>query len=196
MKIGVVAVQGAVSEHIEALERAFEDMGKKGTAVPIRRKDDLERIDGLIIPGGESTTISKLLGKFELFDGIRKRVEEGMPLMGTCAGCVALAKEGDEEVRKTDTRLLELMDMTVKRNAFGRQKESFELDIEIEGFDKPYRAVFIRAPVIAKIWGRCEPLAGLDAGIIMAKQENMVAAAFHPELTADSRIHRMFLEMV
>jgi len=198
IKVGVVAVQGAVSEHLEAFERAFADSGRKGQAVPVRRLRDLEGVQALAIPGGESTTISKLLQKFGLFDEIVKRAGHGMPVLGTCAGLVLLASEGDGEVRRTMTRLLGLMDMAVDRNAFGRQRESFEADISVglpgPDFKKPFPAVFIRAPAITKVWGRCRALAKVGDIIVLAEQGNLIAAAFHPELTADSRVHRRLME--
>jgi pyridoxal 5'-phosphate synthase pdxT subunit len=200
LTVGVIAVQGAVSEHLEAFARAFSDMGKRGRAVPVRRHHDLEGVQALAIPGGESTTISKLLIKFGLFDGIVKRAEEGMPVLGTCAGLVLLAKEGDEEVRRTGTRILGLMDMAVDRNAFGRQKESFEADIAIDlpgpDFKRPYPAVFIRAPAITRVWGRCKALARVEDVIVLAEQGNLLAAAFHPELTGDTRLHRRLVGMI
>ena len=200
LKVGVVAVQGAVTEHLEAFERAFHEAGRKGQAVPVRRPKDLEGVQALAIPGGESTTISKLLIKFGLFDGIVKRAEEGMPVLGTCAGLVLLAKEGDEEVRRTGTRILGLMDMAVDRNAFGRQKESFEADILVDlpgaEWKRPYPAVFIRAPAITRVWGRCKALAKVEEVVVLAGQGNLMAAAFHPELTHDSRLHRRLLDII
>jgi len=191
--VGVVAVQGAVTEHIEAFERAFRDSGKRGRAIPVRRPGELESVQALAIPGGESTTISKLLIKFGLFDDIIKRARQGMPILGTCAGLVLLANEGDEEVRRTNTRLLELMDMAVDRNAFGRQKESFEAEISVglpgEEWKRPFPAVFIRAPAITNVRGRCRALASVGDIVVLAEQDNLLAAAFHPELTADARIH-------
>jgi 5'-phosphate synthase pdxT subunit len=191
--VGVVAVQGAVTEHLEAFERALQDFGRKGRAIAVRRPKDIEAVQALAIPGGESTTISKLLIKFGLFDGIVKRAQQGMPVLGTCAGLVLLAKEGDDEVERTDTRLLGLMDMAVDRNAFGRQKESFEAEIAVElpgaEWKKPFPAVFIRAPAITKVWGHCKALASVEGITVLAEQDNFMAAAFHPELTADTRIH-------
>ena len=196
----MVAVQGAVTEHLEAFERAFHEAGRKGQAVPVRRPRDLEGVQALAIPGGESTTISKLLIKFGLFDGIVKRAEEGMPVLGTCAGLVLLAKEGDEEVRRTGTRLLGLMDMAVDRNAFGRQRESFEADIPVElpgpEWKRPFPAVFIRAPAITKVWGGCRALAKAEGAVVLAEQGGLMAAAFHPELTADTRLHRRLVGMI
>jgi 5'-phosphate synthase pdxT subunit len=198
IKVGVVAVQGAVSEHLEAFGRAFHDSGRKGQAVPVRRLKDLDGVQALAIPGGESTTISKLLQKFGLFDEIVRRAENGMPVLGTCAGLVLLAKEGDEEVRKTGTRLLGLMDMAVDRNAFGRQKESFEAELAIDiagpDFKRPFPAVFIRAPAITTVWGRCKALAKVENVVVLAEQGSLMAAAFHPELTPDTRIHWRLLE--
>jgi 5'-phosphate synthase pdxT subunit len=198
LKVGAIAVQGAVSEHLEAFARAFHDSGKKGQAVPVRRLKDLEGVQALAIPGGESTTISKLLIKFGLFDEIVTRAERGMPILGTCAGLVLLAKRGDDEVARTGTRLLGLMDMAVDRNAFGRQKESFEAEVAIDipgpEFRKPFPAVFIRAPAITKVWGRCKALAKVGEVIVLAEQGHLLAAAFHPELTHDTRLHRRLLE--
>ncbi len=200
LKVGVVAVQGAMTEHLEAFERAFREAGKKGQAVPVRRLKDLEGVQALALPGGESTTISKLLQKFGLFDEIVKRAGDGMPVLGTCAGLVLLAKDGDEEVARTKTRLLGLMDMAVDRNAFGRQRESFEADIQIDlpgaEWKRPFPAVFIRAPAVTKVWGRCKALANVEDAVVLAEQGNLMAAAFHPELTADTRIHRRLLGMV
>lgn len=196
VKVGIIALQGAVSEHIEAVSKALKELDLSGETIPVRKKKELEEVDALIIPGGESTTISKLLQKSGMFELIKEKVKKGMPIMGTCTGCILLAKEGDLEVKKTGTRLLGLMDMKVERNAFGRQKESFEMMLEISGFETPYNAVFIRSPAIEKVWGNCRVLAKAEDKIVMAKQENMLAVAFHPELTDDMRIHRLLLKMI
>jgi 5'-phosphate synthase pdxT subunit len=198
LEIGVISIQGAVSEHVDAIEQAATDLGLTNvTTVWIRKLAELESVSGVIIPGGESTTISKLLVTFKLYDRlIQKATSEDLPILGTCAGCIVLAKEGDSEVDQTETKLLKLMDMKVIRNAFGRQGESFESDITITGFSEPYHAVFIRAPLIEKVWGKCRSLAELEGKIVMAQQGNLVAAAFHPELTDDLRLHKYFLEMI
>ncbi len=200
IKVGVAAVQGAVSEHVCAVERALESLGKagEGKAYPVRRGEDVDDLDCLILPGGESTAISRLLVKFGMFDKIKARASRGMPVMGTCAGLVLLSKFGDEEVKKTGTKLLGLMETSVNRNAFGRQKESFEAEIalEIDGRHSSYHAVFIRAPVISKAYGDCKVLGELPEGIIAAKQGNIFAFSFHPELTDDLRIHEWFLKTV
>jgi pyridoxal 5'-phosphate synthase pdxT subunit len=196
MKAGVISVQGAAPEHVAALKVAMANIGMSGDVVTVRKAKDLDGVSCLVIPGGESTTISKLLRRFDLFDRIIDLAHDGLPILGTCAGCVLLSKEGDEQVEKTETELLKLMDMAVDRNAFGRQRESFEDMLTIKGLDKPFPAVFIRAPLITKVWGRCEPLAMHSSSIVMARQDNLLALSFHPELSDDTRIHEMLLRMV
>lgn len=197
MRIGVIGVQGDVSEHVEAVARAMREYGFEGEAIPVRRRQDLDRIDGLTIPGGESTTISKLLVKLGLFDEIVRRArEEAMPILGTCAGCILLAKDGGVQAQKTGSKLLGLMDMAVDRNAFGRQKESFEADLAVTGLDRPFHGVFIRAPAILRTWGGCAPLARYEDKIVLAREKNLIGAAFHPELSSDFRIHRWFLDLL
>lgn len=197
MRIGVLGLQGAFTEHVEALQGALRKAGIDGSVATIRHRDELARIDGLVMPGGESTTISKLLRKFDLHDLLAKRAtEEDLPILGTCAGMILLAKEGDGQVEKTDTRLLGLMDMSVDRNAFGRQRESFEAALDIKGFDAPVPGVFIRAPAITRTWGECEALGTLGDLTIAARQGNRMAIAFHPELTGDTRVHEHFVDVV
>ena len=195
MKVGVVAVQGDVSEHISASERAMRELGISGSAVNVRKADDMADVDRLIIPGGESTTISKLLQKSGLFRIIVKSAQEGMPVMGTCAGCILLAKKGDEQVEKTETRLLGLMDMKVDRNFYGRQRESFEAVLKIDGISDQFRGVFIRAPAIVEVWGKCRKLSSLEGSIVMAREDNLLGLAFHPELSGSTDVHRAFLEI-
>ena len=197
MRIGVIGVQGDVSEHVDAVARAMHEAGKPGDAISVRRREDLDHVDALTIPGGESTTISKLLVQLGLFDEIvRRATDEAMPIMGTCAGCILLAKDAGVQADKTRTRLLGLMDMAVDRNAFGRQRESFEADLEIEGMEKPFHCVFIRAPAILRTWGHCTPLSRYRDRIVLARQGHLIGAAFHPELSGDLRIHRSFLDLV
>ncbi len=177
------------------MNRVFQEEKKKGHSVVVRQPRDIDTCDALIIPGGESTTISRILVKSGMHDIIRERMNHNdIALMGTCAGCVLLAKELTDI--KADVKLLEAMDMQVERNAYGRQKESFERSLQIKGFTSPYHAVFIRAPLITKIWGDCEILATAGKEIVMARQKNYLALSFHPELTDDLRIHRFFLEML
>ncbi len=196
MKIGVISVQGAFPEHIKASELALANTGTKGTVHAVRQVAQLDQVDAIIIPGGESTTISRLLVRFGLQERIVQMAGEGIPIMGTCAGLVLMAKEGDGQVEKTDTRLLGLMDMAVDRNAFGRQRESFEAELKVKGLDDPFPAVFIRAPLITRVWGKCHELARHENCIVMARQENLLALSFHPELSSDTRIHQMLIKMV
>jgi 5'-phosphate synthase pdxT subunit len=153
-------------------------------------------MDAVIIPGGESTTIAKLLWRFGLHQRLVEMARTGLPIMGTCAGLVLLAKEGDDQVQKTETKLLGLMDMAVDRNAFGRQRESFEAELVIDGLDSPFPAVFIRAPVITRTWGECAVASRYNESIVMARQGNLMALSFHPELSRDTRIHEMLISMV
>jgi len=193
--VGILGIQGAVSEHVAAMTRTLKEKNVKGSVFVVRHKEQISDIDGLIIPGGESTTISRVLHKSGIYDEILKRVEESnLPIMGTCAGCVILAKEITDHAAEIEP--LHLMDMQIKRNAFGRQKESFEQPININSFIQPYHAVFIRAPIITKVWGTCKVLAKIDKKIVMARQDNFLAASFHPELTDDLRIHEYFLEII
>jgi 5'-phosphate synthase pdxT subunit len=185
MNIGVLALQGAVAEHIRSIELA----GGKGVAV--KKVEQLKEIDGLVIPGGESTTIGKLMRKYGFIDAIREYADQGNPVFGTCAGLIVLAErlEGVEEPH------LRLMDMTVARNAFGRQRESFETDLDVKGIDTPLRAVFIRAPLIKEVGDRVEVLSVYQGEIVTARQGNLLASSYHPELTDDYRLHELFIRM-
>lgn len=195
VSIGVLGIQGAISEHIASMEAVLKETNTSGKVFVVNHKEKMTDIDALIIPGGESTTISRVLHKSDLYNIISERIKENnLSIMGTCAGCVILSKELGDNVK--DVKLLNAMDMQVERNAFGRQKESFEKSIDIQGFSSPYNAVFIRAPIIKKIWGKCKVLAKIDKKIIMARQDNTLAVSFHPELTSDLRIHKYFLDMV
>ena len=197
MKIGVLNIQGAVSEHFSMINKTFKELDIKGKIILVKNKEDVKQIDGLILPGGESTTISRLMLKTGIHDMILKRLEnKDLPIMGTCAGSILLAKKIKNQQKK-NIKTLEIMDMEIERNAFGRQKESFETDIKIKGLDAPFHAVFIRAPIIRKTWGSCKPLSNLNKEtIIAAQQDNLIALTFHPELTDDTRIHKYFLKII
>jgi 5'-phosphate synthase pdxT subunit len=196
LKIGVVAVQGAVSEHVEVLRKAMEKSKIDGSVVHVRSLRDLNDVSGLVIPGGESTTISRLMLSTGMYGKIVELAKKGLPILGTCAGTVLLAKEGDEQVKQTDTKLLGLLDMKVLRNAYGRQVDSFEADVKIpEIGEKPFRAVFIRAPAIVKVWDDTRVWAEYKGTIIGAKKGNILALTFHLELGDDPRIHEYFLRM-
>jgi pyridoxal 5'-phosphate synthase pdxT subunit len=190
--IGVLALQGDVPEHV----RALEAVGAR--AVPVRRPEELDRIDGLVIPGGESTTLWRLSVAFDMLEPLRKHIGEGLPAFGSCAGMIMLAD------RLTDGVAGQLtyggIDMTVRRNAFGRQLDSFERDIALRGLgdsEHPLRAVFIRAPWVEQI-GAGVGILGTDQGtgrIVAVRQGQLLATAFHPELTRDRRIHRLFVDI-
>ena len=197
MKVGVVGVQGDVVEHVAALRDAMKEGGLGGDVVTVRRREDLATCHALTIPGGESTTISKHLVATGLHEDIVRRAREGMPILGTCAGCILLAKEGDDQVASTRTNLLALMDMAVDRNAFGGQRESFEAELSVDGFEGTYHAVFIRSPAITRTWNDCRILARTDAEtIVLARQGSLWGACFHPELGRDRRVLSAFLSVV
>lgn len=179
--VGVLALQGGVREHARAVEAAG------GTWTAVRRPGDLEGLDALILPGGESTTIGRLAGIYGLLDPLRDVIAGGLPTLGTCAGMIFLAARttGEEQTQ------LGVLDIIVERNAFGRQNESFEADLDIDGLEGPFPAVFIRAPWVAKVGGGVEVLARVDDHPVMVRQGNIVATSFHPELTGDVRIHTM-----
>ena len=182
--MGVLSLQGAVEEHLRMIKRC----GFEG--VKVKTVGDLEKVDRLIIPGGESTTIGKLAKIYGLGREITKKGKEGMPIFGTCAGMILLANKvvGNEQIR------FNLIDIVVERNAFGRQVDSFEADLKIEKFNgKLFRAVFIRAPYIRKIGSNVKILAKFKGKIIMAQQKNILVSSFHPELTDDLRVHKYFL---
>jgi len=188
MKIGILALQGDFIEHCHML-------GELGVeAVQVRRPDQLADIDALIIPGGESTTMLNLLHCYQLFQPIRQAALVGLPVMGTCAGMILLAKQ----VSNPEMDTLALMDIAVRRNAFGRQVDSFEFGLDIPVLGKePFPAVFIRAPFIESVDSNVEILSRLpDGTIVAARQSNLLALAFHPELCCDTRLHRYFLGMV
>lgn len=186
--LGVLAVQGDFAEHAAMLRRADPSISVR----EVRTPKDLVGLDGLVVPGGESTTIGKLLVAYGLEMPIRSAVEGGMPVWGTCAGMILLAQEiqgGEPDGR------IGLMDLSVQRNAFGRQIDSFETELSFKGLDQPLHAVFIRAPTIQRLGDEAEALASLpDGRVVAARQGNMLATAFHPELTPDTRLHRYFVD--
>lgn len=188
VRVGVLALQGDFAEHISALRSLGVD------AVEVRTLDQLRAVDGLIIPGGESTTIARLLIAFDLLAPLRDLIADGLPVWGTCAGAILLAKH----VPSLDRPPLAVMDITVERNAFGRQVDSFEADLKVAGIEgDPVHAVFIRAPVIERAGRGVAVLATLKDGTIVAAREGrLLATSFHPELTDDRRMHGLFLRMV
>ena len=189
VKVGVLALQGAFQEHIISLEAFGVE------AVAVRLPDQLEGCSGLIIPGGESTAIGKLMASYGFFDALCRGYADGMAIWGTCAGAILLARSVLDAL--PDQRSLELMDIAVRRNAYGRQVDSFEADLDVEGLiGGPFPGVFIRAPWIEETGPAVEVLASYDGRTVAAREGRLLATSFHPELTGDPRIHRLFVEAV
>lgn len=190
-RVGVLALQGDTREHLAALRQA----GAEATAV--RRLAELDGVDALVVPGGESTAMSHLLREFELLEPLRSRLAEGMPAYGSCAGMILLATEiVDAGADGRAAVPLKGIDMTVRRNAFGRQVDSFEGDIAFEGLDTPLHAVFIRAPWVERVGAGVQVLARAGGHIVAVRQGSMLATSFHPEMTGDRRIHQLFVDML
>ena len=190
-RVGVLALQGDTRDHLAALRDAGAD------SLSVRRREELDAVDALVIPGGESTTISHLLRELDLLEPLRDRLADGFPAYGACAGMILLASEIlDAGVGGREAVPLRGIDMTVRRNAFGRQVDSFEGDVEFSGFDKPVRGVFIRAPWVERVGDGVQVLARAAGHAVAVRQGRVLATAFHPEMTGDRRIHRLFVDIV
>lgn len=199
IRIGIIALQGDIEEHIKAMERVLSERG--GEVVAIKRSGMVPSCDAIVIPGGESTTMGLLMEREDIASEIKIVAKQDMPIFGTCAGLILLSKScrdiAEREDEQTGQPLLGLMDICVRRNAFGRQRESFEVPLKISAIgDKPFNAVFIRAPAITDVEKNVEILSTYDGCIVAAKQDNLVALAFHPELTQDRRLHHFLLDMI
>ena len=191
VRVGVLALQGDTREHLAALR----DAG--ASAVTVRRREELDAVDALVIPGGESTTMSHLLRDLDLLEPLRKRLADGLPAYGACAGMILLASEIlDAGAGGREAVPLGSLDITVRRNAFGRQVDSFEGDVEFSGFDEPVHAVFIRAPWVERVGDGVQVLARAAGHPVAVRQGPVLATAFHPEVTGDRRIHRLFVDIV
>ncbi len=188
VKVGLLALQGAVGLH----RRALETLG--ATTIEVRDADGLGRVDALVVPGGESTTISMLLASSGLDGPLRTRIDDGMAVLGTCAGMIVLAAEVLDG--RDDQTSLGAIDIAVRRNAFGRQVDSFEADLDVRGLDRPFPAVFIRAPAVERAGAGVDVLASVDGRPVLCRQGRVLTSAFHPELAGDLRLHRLFLEEV
>ena len=188
MKVGVLALQGAFKLHVQALERLGVE------ALEVRSLQDFDDSEALIIPGGESTTMSFLLESSGLFDSLKERSTDRMPILGTCAGMILLSSKITDG--RSDQKSLGLIDIEVRRNGYGRQIDSFESDLLIEGFDNSFRGVFIRAPLVESVSEGVEVLAEINGHPVMCRQDSTIVTSFHPELADDDRIHADFLEMV
>ncbi len=188
IKVGVLALQGAFARH----QKVFHELSVD--AIEVRTPANLEKVDALVMPGGESTTMSQLLESSQLFEPISRRLKEGLPVFGTCAGMILLSRTILDG--RADQLSFDAINIDVQRNAYGRQIDSFEADIKIDSLDQPFHAVFIRAPRIVSLGSGVTPLAYCGDDVVLARQENVLVASFHPELADDVRLHELFLKGV
>ena len=197
LNLGVLSIQGDVLENILSIKAAIDALDIDGTVTSVRTPDEISKVDGLVIPGGESTTI----GQLSLFNGalkiLKEKIEQGMPVLGICAGMILLSKTvNDKVVGKTDQPLLNIFDIKLERNSFGRQRESFESDISLNSIGIPtFNGVFIRAPSISDVGSDVEILSKFNGKIIAVKMNNVIGVAFHPELTSDISLHKYFVNL-
>ena len=196
--IGVLGLQGDIEENTKATTNALKEMNLKGKVLSVRYPEEIMKIDGLIIPGGESTVMGLLIAiKNGLLDEIMKILQEGLPVMGTCAGMIVLAKKSyDKIVGNKRQLLLGVLDIEVERNSFGRQYDSFESKLNISGIGNDYKGIFIRAPTVISVGPQVQILSKFDEKIVAVKQENIIGTSFHPELSGDYRMHRLFIQLV
>ena len=196
--IGVLALQGDVEENIKAATDALREINLKGKVISVRYPDEILKVDGMIIPGGESTVMGLLLSiKNGLLDSITKVLQNRLPIMGTCAGMIVLAKKSyDKVVGNKKQLLLGALDIEIERNSFGRQYDSFESNLEISGIGNDFKGIFIRAPTVISTGSRVQILSKFDGKIVAVQQENIIGTSFHPELSGDNRMHRLFIELI
>ena len=196
--IGVLALQGDVEENIKATTDALKEMNLKGKVISVRYPDEILKVDGMIIPGGESTVMGLLLSiKNGLLDSITKVLQNRLPIMGTCAGMIVLAKKSyDKVVGNKKQLLLGALDIEIERNSFGRQYDSFESTLEISGIGNNFKGIFIRAPTVISTGSHVQILSKFDGKIVAVQQENIIGTSFHPEISGDNRMHRLFIELI
>jgi 5'-phosphate synthase pdxT subunit len=195
--IGVLGFQGDIEENVAATKQAMQEMQVDGAVKVIKYPHEFEEIDGLVMPGGESTVQSTLAAIQQSLPVIKKRISEGMPVLGTCAGMIMLSKRAfDRVVGDTKQKLMGNLDIVIERNAFGRQGDSFETELEIPSFGRePFKGVFIRAPAVSEVGSGVEVVARFNNRVVAVKQGNIIGTAFHPELSGDNRVHRQVLQM-
>ncbi len=199
LKIGILSIQGDIEENRHSCKESLHELGIIGNIIEVKNYDEILNIDGLIIPGGESTVISILMSlKQSNWELLKQKISEGLPVLGTCAGMIILAKRvHDKTIGKTKQKLLENLDVTIERNAFGRQHESFETDLNIPLIgERPFKAVFIRGPIVKETGKDVQILAKYNDKIVAVQQNNIIGTSFHPELAEDSRIHSYFIKMI
>jgi 5'-phosphate synthase pdxT subunit len=197
IKVGVLGIQGDIEENILSTDEALKKLNLRGTVESVRYSESIAELDGLILPGGESTVIGSLLSiQGKVFQTIEKKIKEGMPVLGTCAGLIMLSKRTyDKVVGETKQKLFGMLDVVIERNAFGRQHESFEVDLEIPVLGKePFRGIFIRSPIVNNVGDSVTILTKLNDKIVAVKQNNIIGTSFHPELSADRRLHELFIK--
>lgn len=197
IKVGVLGIQGDIEENILSTEEALKKLNLRGTVESVRYSESIAELDGLILPGGESTVIGSLLSiQGKVFQTIEKKIKEGMPVLGTCAGLIMLSKRTyDKVVGETKQKLFGMLDVVIERNAFGRQHESFEVDLEIPVLGKePFRGIFIRSPIVNNVGESVTILTKLNDKIVAVKQNNIIGTSFHPELSVDIRLHELFIK--
>ncbi len=197
IKIGVLGIQGDIEENILAIAEALKNLNLQGTVESVRYSESIAELDGLILPGGESTVIGNLLSiQGNIFQTIKKKITEGMPVLGTCAGLIMLSKRTyDKVVGETKQKLFGVLDVVIERNAFGRQHESFEVDLDIPILGKElFRGIFIRSPIINNVGESVNILTKLNDKIVAVKQNNIIGTSFHPELSTDRRLHELFIK--
>ena len=197
IKVGVLGIQGDIEENILSTEEALKKLNLRGTVESVRYSESVAELDGLILPGGESTVIGSLLSiQGKVFQTIEKKIKEGMPVLGTCAGLIMLSKRTyDKVVGETKQKLFGMLDVVIERNAFGRQHESFEVDLKIPVLgNEPFRGIFIRSPIVNNVGESVTILTKLDDKIVAVKQNNIIGTSFHPELSTDRRLHELFIK--
>jgi 5'-phosphate synthase pdxT subunit len=198
LTVGVLSIQGDVQENMLSAKSAIDELGLDGNVVDVRTPEEISQLDGLIIPGGESTTI----GQLSLVNGslkvLKEKIQSGMPVLGICAGMIMLSNTANDKiVGKTDQPLLDILDIKLERNSFGRQKQSFESDISMDSINIPkFNGVFIRAPSVSDVGSDVEVLSKFDERIVAVKKGNVIGTAFHPELTEDTALHKYFINLV
>ena len=198
LTVGVLSIQGDVQENLISTKAALDELGFDGTVTDVKTPDEISQLDGLIIPGGESTTI----GQLSLVNGslkvLKEKIDSGMPVLGICAGMIMLSKTAnDKVVGKTDQPLLDVLDIKLERNSFGRQRDSFETDISLDSINIPkFNGVFIRAPSVSEVGSDVEVLSKFNDKIVAVKKGNVIGTSFHPELTEDNSLHKYFVNLV
>ena len=198
LNVGVLAIQGDVAENINATKKAIKELGIDGNVSAVKTPDEISKLDGLILPGGESTTIGHLSLVNSSLKKIKEKIEQGMPVLGICAGMIMLSKNAEDRVvGKTNQPLLEFLDIKLERNSFGRQRDSFQANIAMDSINIPkFDGVFIRAPAVSETGSGVEVLSKFNEKIVAVKKGNIIGTSFHPELTQDSALHKYFINLI